>query len=148
MVAYRSPEIMRDGPSVVSFQDWTEADPLPVFDDDVSGFELFSPGCFPEEAASPRPEDHPGQCQDHPAFELSFVRVPAPIAPTGLGSSHASIPQPGPVLPEQLPRRSSRVPGTGRAPAGLPVSATRKRVNQRWTTNRSYSLLSRRFQLF
>jgi hypothetical protein len=47
LVAYRSPGIMRDGPPGVSFQNWSESDPLPSFDDDVSGFELYSQGCFP-----------------------------------------------------------------------------------------------------
>ncbi len=52
LVAYRSPGVMRDGPSAVSFEDWSEADPLPPFDDDVSGFELYSPGCFQKKRAS------------------------------------------------------------------------------------------------
>jgi hypothetical protein len=60
LIAYRSPDIMRDGPSTVSFLDWSERDPLPAFDDDVFGFELYSPGCFPDETTTPRPGDHPG----------------------------------------------------------------------------------------
>ena len=68
LVTYRSPGIMRDGPSEVSFHDWAETDPLPPYDDDVSGFELFSSGCFPEEVVEPRPEDHPGHCPDQPGF--------------------------------------------------------------------------------
>jgi hypothetical protein len=40
LVTYRSPRVMRGGPRGVSFCDWSETDPLPHFDDDVSGFEL------------------------------------------------------------------------------------------------------------
>ncbi len=42
-VTYRSLAIMRDCPPDVSFASWTENDPLPVVDDDVAGFDLFSP---------------------------------------------------------------------------------------------------------
>ena len=88
LIAYRSPGVMRDGPLAVSFLDWEEADPLPAFDDDVSGFDLFSPGCFPEDAAMVRPDDHPGHCPTHPEFAESFVRVPVPAVPTGSGTSY------------------------------------------------------------
>jgi hypothetical protein len=132
LVTYRSPGIMRDGPQAVSFQDWSEADPLPSFDDDVSGFELYSPGCFPEAVATQRPEDHPRYCPDRHEFEPSFVRVPAPTVPTGEGSLEVGISQPGPVLPDPIPRKSSRVPGARPAPTTAPGPAVRKRVKQRW----------------
>jgi hypothetical protein len=132
LVTYRSPGIMRDGPQAVSFQDWSEADPLPNFDDDVSGFELFSPGCFPEAVTTSRPEDHPRHSPDRHEFEPSFVRIPAPTVPTGEDSSRLGIPQPGPVLPEPISRKSSRVPGARLASTTAPGPTVRKRVKQRW----------------
>jgi hypothetical protein len=50
---------MRSGPDFVSFHNWSEADPLPSFDDDITGFDLFSEGCFPAAAPVFRPLDHP-----------------------------------------------------------------------------------------
>jgi hypothetical protein len=129
LITYRSPGEMRDGPPVVSFHDWTEADPFPAYDDDVSGFELYSPGCFPEEVDTPRPEDHPGHCPRHPDFAPSFVHVPAPTVSTGKATS---IPQPGPVVPDALPRRSSRAQGSRQPSRALPDRATRGLVKQRW----------------
>jgi hypothetical protein len=129
LVTYHSPDIMRDGPSVVSFLDWTEADPLPAFDDDVSGFELYSSGCFPEEVRLSRPDDHPGQCPTHPEFASSFVHVPMPAAPTGSGVSVSSIPSPGPVVPEPPPRRSC-----ARTGSGLGCCARLGRTQERQTT--------------
>ncbi len=92
LVTYRSPRIMRDGPPGVSFLDWTEADPLQVYLDDVSGFELYSHGCFPDDVGQARPEDTPGRCPDHPGFVPSFVEVPMPAIPTNTGLSDARIP--------------------------------------------------------
>jgi hypothetical protein len=134
LVTYRSPGIMRDGPSGVSFHGWAETDPLPPYDDDVSGFELFSPGCFPEEIVEPRSEDHPGHCPDRPDFAPSFVHVPAPpTVPIGDGSSSfMRIPQPGAVIPEPLPRRSSRVPAVAKPVGEASEPRARKLVTQRW----------------
>lgn len=83
MVTYRFPPVIRDGPSEVSFHSCSEADPLPSFDDDVSGFDLFSEGCFPEEVHVPRPPDHPGNCPNLPEFAPSFVQIPTPTIPSG-----------------------------------------------------------------
>jgi hypothetical protein len=136
LVVYRSPGIMRDGPPAVSFQDWTEADPLPSFDD-VSGFELFSPGCFLEKTSEPRSSaGQPGNCPDHPGFAPSFVHVPAPAALGENGFSDARGPQPGPVIPDPVPRRSSRVHAAGRKPAAKPAASGRNQrqpVGQRWS---------------
>jgi hypothetical protein len=135
LVTYRSPEIMRDGPSVVSFQDWAETDPLPTFDDDVSGFELYSPGCFPDEVGAVRPEGHPGHCPDHVAFAPSFVHVPSPTVPTGRGNSSIApilIPQSGPIASDPLPRRSSRVPAAGNPLVKPHGPVERKAAKQRW----------------
>ncbi len=106
LVTYRSPSVMRDGPSVVSFQSWSESDPLPSFDDDVTGFELFSEGCFPDTVPVPRSPVHPGHCPEQPEFASSFVKVPAPAIPSGPSDL---ILQPGPVPKIPPPRRSSRV---------------------------------------
>jgi hypothetical protein len=115
LVTYRSPGIMRDGPLGVSFHDWAETNPLPSYDDDVSGFELFSPGCFPDEVDEPRPDGHPTHCPDRPGFAPSFVNVPAPTVPSGnVLLPVERILQPGPVGPESLPRRSSRLPAAGK----------------------------------
>jgi hypothetical protein len=130
LVTYRSPPVMRDGPPEVSFKDWTEADPLPSFDDDVTGFELFSDGCFPESPPVLRDADHPSQCPDHPAFAPSFVQIPAPTIP---GGSTDIILQAGVVPEPSLPRRSSRrkdFPSSTIVPAGAPP---RKRVRDRWS---------------
>jgi hypothetical protein len=44
LVAFRSPASMRDGsPSQFSFADWGSSDPLPDYEDDVSGFTLSAP---------------------------------------------------------------------------------------------------------
>jgi hypothetical protein len=124
--------IMRDGPSGVSFCDWSEADPLSLFDDDVSGFELYSAGCFPESVGEPRPDDHPGHCPDHPEFAPSFVHVPEATVPGG-NLSMAGAPQPGPVRPEPLPRRSTRVQPVGPTVAnGAAIPSKHKPVKQRW----------------
>ncbi len=132
LVTYRSPGILRDGPQAVSFRDWSETDPLPSFDDDVSGFELYSPGCFPEAVVTPRSEDHPSYCPDHQEFEPSFVRVPAPTAPTGVGVPGVGILQPGPVLPGPLNRKSTRVPRIRMPPPVVSGPVQWKRVTQRW----------------
>jgi hypothetical protein len=58
--------------------------------------------------------------------------VLAPTAPTGTGNPKADISQPGPVVPESGPRRSSRVPAARGAQRTNPVSGTRRGVNQRW----------------
>jgi hypothetical protein len=108
LVTYRSPGVMRDGPREVSFLDRTTADPLPSYDDDVSGFELYSPGCFPEEIVTPRPADHPGNCPDREEFAPSFVRIPAPTVPTG------EI-VPAPVTPPTTPEPSSVPPARATA---------------------------------
>jgi hypothetical protein len=132
LVTYRSPPVMRDGPSEVSFQSWSEADPLPSFDDDVTGFELFSEGCFPEEVHVPRPPDHPANCPNLPEFAPSFVQIPIPTIP---GGPTTFIRQPGPVSESALSRRSSRtkrgVPSIT-APGELTVTSTRKPVRERW----------------
>jgi hypothetical protein len=132
LVTYRSPGIMRNGPSTVSFMDWLEADPLPAFDDDVSGFELYSPGCFQERVDVQRPDDHPHHCPDRLEFEPSFVSVPAPTAPTGTGDSSVSVSQPGPAIPDLPPRRSSRVTAAKPPQARVSVSGGRKRVQERY----------------
>jgi hypothetical protein len=88
-----------------SFCDWTETDPLPKYDGDVSGFELFSLGCFPEEVVESRPEDHPGHCPGRTDFAPSFLHVSAPTVPTGGSpSSRARVLPPGQVVPEPGPR--------------------------------------------
>ena len=132
LIAYRSPGVMRDGPPMVSFLDWTEADPLPAFDDDVSGFDLFFPGCIPEEAGLVRPEDHPGHCPSHPEFAPSFVHVPMPAVPTGSSSSASCIPASGPTISVPPPRRSARVSAKGATSGVESVSVARKPVSQRW----------------
>jgi hypothetical protein len=134
LVTYRSPAIMRDCPPDVSFASWTENDPLPVFDDDVAGFDLFSPGCFPDEVLEARPPDHPCHCPDRMEFAPSFVNIPAPTVPGQCDSSLISQPVSDSI--GSSPRRSSRV-SVPVAPdltgAVVPVSPSkRKPVKERW----------------
>ena len=50
LVACRSPPSVRnDVPVHLSFQDWTPQDALPVFEDEVSDFDLDPPDPFLEE---------------------------------------------------------------------------------------------------
>ncbi len=107
---------------------------MPLFNDDVSGFELYSPGCFPEETCEPRSTGQPGNCPDHSGFAPSFVHVPAPAFLGGSECSGARMSEPGPVIPDALPRRSSRVPVGGRSiiEGSVPGEVQRKPVGERW----------------
>ncbi len=122
--------MMRDGPPEVSFESWSEADPLPQFDYDVTGFDLFSPGCFPEEVSALRPDDYPSHCPDHENFALSFVRVPASPVP---GGSSDLVLQPGPVPLDPPLSRSLRVPSKVISSVSSAVGPLpRKPVSERW----------------
>jgi hypothetical protein len=62
---------------------WSSGDVLPVYDDDVAGFDLSRPyGGYVEAptAVSDVPVHHP----NHPSFPDSAVLVPLPAAPNGL----------------------------------------------------------------
>jgi hypothetical protein len=81
LVAFRSPLSMRDGfPSEFSFADWDSSDPLPAYDDDVSGFTLANPpGSLVEDPIS-IPE-LPAHIPHHSSFgAASGVAIPIPAS--------------------------------------------------------------------
>ncbi len=87
LVTFRAPFCVRDDcPAELSFDEWQPTDPLPEFNDDITGFGLGSPsGNLVDE-----PEDHPLRpvhFPDHPAFgPVSYVGVPFPVSPLGAES--------------------------------------------------------------
>jgi hypothetical protein len=80
LVTYRSP------PSPVgiqeaetSFGDWQVADPLPIYQDDVTGYSLVSPPDQTSLTSRERDKEWPGQAPNHPSFgPRSAVKVPLP----------------------------------------------------------------------
>ncbi len=87
-MVYRSPQVP-GGPKDedTSFGEWKQDDPLPLFQDHVTGFPLVSP---PDETAhtSPeKPKDWPRKQPCHPAFgPPSVVKVPVPWKDRGESS--------------------------------------------------------------
>jgi hypothetical protein len=90
LLAFRSPLSMRESsPLQYSVQDWDTTDPLPEFEDDVSGFTLASPpGNFVVSPMLMMP-DLPVHIPHDPSFgELSGVTVPLPpVVPLWFSSS-------------------------------------------------------------
>ncbi len=91
LVTLRAPFCVRNGcPAELSFDEWQPTDPLPDFNDDVTGFGLGSPsGNLVDE-----PEDHPifpVHFPDHPAFgPVFYVGVPIPVSPLGADSGFST----------------------------------------------------------
>ncbi len=92
LVTFRAPFCVRDGcPADLSFAEWQPNDPLPEFNDDISGFGLGSPsGNLIEE-----PEEHPDRpvhFPDHPAFgPTSSVGVPIQMPSLGTEESFLKV---------------------------------------------------------
>jgi hypothetical protein len=87
LVTFRAPFCVCDGcPAELSFDEWQPTDPLPEFNDDITGFGVGSPSCNLVD----EPEDHPIRpvhFPDHPAFgPVSYVGVPIPVSPLGAES--------------------------------------------------------------
>jgi hypothetical protein len=84
LTVFRSPESLLDGcPADLSFGDWSAQDSLPLYDDDVSGFPLYSP----YESLVDHPsvlEGVPVYSPCHPSFAPSSVLVPIPAAPSSV----------------------------------------------------------------
>ncbi len=84
LVTQRSPLSVRDGcPTELSFDAWKSSDPLPPYNDDVSGFGLGSPNgnLFDEPVER---LDLPVHFPNHPAFgPTSAVGVPIQVLPSG-----------------------------------------------------------------
>jgi hypothetical protein len=82
LVTQRSSQSVRDGcPSDLSFDGWEPLDPLPDYNDDVTGFGLGSPSGNLVEEPDER-LDLPVHFPDHPAFgPVSSVSVPIPASP-------------------------------------------------------------------
>ena len=145
LVTYRS-RTGRDENNETSFGQWKEEDPLPTYQDHVTGFSLASP---PNEAMKSSPErssSWPRYRPSHPAFgQPSVVEIPQPWGGTRLdgtceenastvgesqlddkGGGNGSC-QNGECKPRTTrPRRTKK---TGQLPS---KPATRTRVNERW----------------
>jgi hypothetical protein len=82
LVTLRAPPSVRDGcPSDLSFDGWEPLDPLPEYNDDVTGYGLGSPSGNLVEEPDER-LDLPVHFPDHPAFgPISSVGVPIPASP-------------------------------------------------------------------
>jgi hypothetical protein len=96
LVTFRSPTSLRDkSPPEFSFGNWSTSDPLPAFEDDVTGFTLEAPpGSLVRE---PREiPELPVHMPDHPSFPPSSVFVPIPASaslvpgPSGVVSPSSS----------------------------------------------------------
>jgi hypothetical protein len=112
LVVFRSPESLRDGclPEL-SFGHWTLGDPLPPYDDDVTGFTLTQPHhnlvVPPEEKDTNVPVHSPS----HSSFPISGVVVPLRARPivssVSSGSDVVST-----VPTRSAPQEQATVPGT------------------------------------
>ncbi len=121
LVVLRSPLIVRnDSPTDYSFADWRPSDPLPTYDDDVTGFTLTSPQGNLLENPVLIPE-LPVHVPHHSSFgESSKVFVPIPplvsqrilnpprVDDRILSDSVTDVPVVDPELISQRPKRSQR----------------------------------------
>ena len=80
LTAYRSPHypgVERD--EETSFKQWKDNDPLPSFQDHVTGYALSSPQDSTADTTGERSSDWPHQQPEHPSFgPRSAVKVPLP----------------------------------------------------------------------
>jgi hypothetical protein len=91
ILPYRSPVSVRHGcQEDLSFQDWEDHQPLPQYQDHVTGFRLKRPKGT-RKKGEPRPAEHPYVLPNDPRFgPPSVVRVPFQTTPSGL--SHEKEP--------------------------------------------------------
>jgi hypothetical protein len=145
LVVLRSPLIVRnDSPTEYSFADWRPSDPLPTYDDDVTGFTLTSPQGNLLENPVLIPE-LPVHVPHHSSFgESSKVFDPIPplvsqrilnpprVDDRILSNSVTDVPVVDPELISQRPKRSQRKVKVTDAPVSHQAKTTRKPVHQRW----------------
>jgi hypothetical protein len=68
LLTYRAPQVPDGLTTEMSFHQWGDKDPLPPYNDHVTGYTFESP---PDETAvttPERPKDWPSQCPSHPSF--------------------------------------------------------------------------------
>jgi hypothetical protein len=105
LVTFRSPTSLRDGsPPEFSFGNWSDADSLPDYEDDVTGFSLGAPSGPLVHAPREIPE-LPVHIPNHPSFPLSSVLVPIP-------ASSALVPRAPEGIPNVPATDSSEITGT------------------------------------
>jgi hypothetical protein len=80
LVAYRSPQPFGwDRKDELSFADWSDQDPLPQFQDHITGYPLHSPTDEEDFVLVEEPNGGPTQQPHHPSFgPRSAVNVPVP----------------------------------------------------------------------
>ncbi len=80
LVVYRSPQVPGgQKESETSFGEWKTDDPLPLFQDHVTGYPLVSPSDETAHTSLEKPDDWPRKQPCHPAFgPPSVVKVPVP----------------------------------------------------------------------
>ena len=80
LVVYRSPQVPGGKmESETSFGEWKPEDPLPPFQDHVTGYPLVSPADETAHTSQEKPDDWPRKQPCHPAFgPQSVVKVPVP----------------------------------------------------------------------
>jgi hypothetical protein len=139
IIPYRSPLSVRDGgDTMLSFQDWDDRQPLPHYQDHVTGFNLSQP-CFQRIGHDPKPVDMPYAHPNNPNFgPPSVVKVPY-HRPRSI--SPADIVAAGNILESRdcdagnessLKRRSQRSKKTTDPVVITDNSKQRKPVGQRW----------------
>ncbi len=147
LTTFRSPASLRDGsPPELSFGNWSDSDPLPNFEDDVTGFSLGPPSGPLVHEPREIPE-LPVHIPNHPGFGPSAVVVPIPASSmigfqsTDRGASVSSEARDG-SLPDtgdvSRPRRSGRnqkarsTTDSGKGNVG-PSGLTKRLVRDRWS---------------
>lgn len=85
IIPYRSPEAVRGGSDLdLSFRDWSEQQPLPQYQDHVTGFNLSQPR-MTRKTTAPKPTDYPYVQPNNPSFgPPSVVKVPYQPLPAPL----------------------------------------------------------------
>jgi hypothetical protein len=139
IIPYRSPLSVRDGgDAMLSFQDWDDRQPLPQYQDHVTGYNLSQP-CFQRMGHDPEPADTPYVCPNNPNFgPPSVVKVPyhkslsvsstdlVPVGNIMKGRDRDSGKEPS------MKRRSQRAKKTVDTVVVTDNSKQRKPVRQRW----------------
>jgi hypothetical protein len=90
LVVYRPPQVpgIQQGEDL-SFGGWVDEDPLPAYQDHVTGYPLLAPNDEMGTGASERPLDWPTRQPSHPSFgPPSVVKVPLPWRGDGNGGKH------------------------------------------------------------
>jgi hypothetical protein len=144
LLTYRAPQVP-DGSTTedMSFNQWGDNDPLPPYNDHVTGYAFESP---PDETAMTtpeRPKDWPSQCPSHPSFgPPSVVRVPRPwgdnknncLSGNSTKDGHNTTSENGENdLGPQRPRRATRSKPFAEPFVEQPTTQKKRRpVKERW----------------